>query len=208
MGIGKHGNQVNVIDFSLEKKFKDPQMHLHILYRENENLTGAALYTYINIHLGVEQACHDNLKSLAYLLMYFLCSALSWQGLKAATKKQKYNHIMEKKVTTPPISSAMVSPMNLASSSTTLVHSASTTNLIILTLANSSAAFSSVKATSMTTPLIGVFREHRMMVVLVPVARRQPQAEGRSSRKTKTTMVLVTGCKHDVSFSRYLIITD
>src|ERR1700729_4487068 len=53
------------------------------------------------IHLGVEQACHDNLKSLAYMLMYFLCSALSWQGLKAATKKQKYNHIMEKKATTP-----------------------------------------------------------------------------------------------------------
>jgi len=35
------------------------------------------------------------------MLMYFLCSALSWQGLKAATKKQKYNHIMEKKATTP-----------------------------------------------------------------------------------------------------------
>src|ERR1700683_4115315 len=100
MGIGKHGNEVNVIDFSLAKKFRDPKMHLHILYRENENLTGTAHYTYINIHLGVEQACHDNLKSLAYILMYFLCSALPWQELKTATKKQKYNHIMEKKVTT------------------------------------------------------------------------------------------------------------
>ena len=101
MGIGKHGNQVNVIDLSLAKKFRDPRMHLHILYRENKNLTGTAHYTYINIHLGVEQACHDNLKFLAYMLMYFLCSALSWQGLKAATKKQKYDRIMEKKMTTP-----------------------------------------------------------------------------------------------------------
>ncbi len=53
-----------------------------------------------------------------------------------------------------------------------------------------------------------VFYSMWAMVVLVPVAKRQPQAEGRSSRTTKTTMVLVTGCNHDVSFSRYLIITD
>lgn len=33
--------------------------------------------------------------------MYFLHGALPWQGLKAVTKKQKYNHNMEKKMTTP-----------------------------------------------------------------------------------------------------------
>jgi casein kinase I family protein HRR25 len=33
--------------------------------------------------------------------MYFLRGALPWQGLKAATKKQKYDRIMEKKMTTP-----------------------------------------------------------------------------------------------------------
>ncbi|KAG1807355.1 kinase-like protein [Suillus variegatus] len=95
MGIGKCGNQVNVIDFGLAKKFRDPKTHLHIPYRENKNLTGATRYTSINTHLGVEQAHHDDLKSLAYVLMYFLRIALPWQGLKAATKKQK------KKMTTP-----------------------------------------------------------------------------------------------------------
>ncbi|KAG2138102.1 casein kinase I isoform delta [Suillus bovinus] len=101
MGIGKCGNQVNVIDFGLAKKFYDPKTHLHIPYRENKNLTGATRYTSINTHLGVEQAHHDDLESLAYVLMYFLCIALPWQGLKAATKKQKYDRIMEKKMTTP-----------------------------------------------------------------------------------------------------------
>lgn len=101
MGIGKRGNQVNVIDFGLAKKFRDPKTHLHIPYRENKNLTGTARYTSINTHLGVEQARRDDLESLAYVLMYFLKGALPWQGLKAATKKQKYDRIMEKKMTTP-----------------------------------------------------------------------------------------------------------
>ena len=67
MGIGKRGNQVNVIDFGLAKKFRDPKTHLHIPYRENKNLTGMAHYTSINTHLGVEQARQDDLKSLAYV---------------------------------------------------------------------------------------------------------------------------------------------
>ncbi|OLL24435.1 Casein kinase I hhp1 [Neolecta irregularis DAH-3] len=101
MGIGKRGNQVNVIDFGLAKKYRDPKTHLHILYRENKNLTGTARYASINTHLGVEQSRRDDLESLGYVMMYFCRGSLPWQGLKAATKKQKYDRIMEKKMTTP-----------------------------------------------------------------------------------------------------------
>src|SRR5260370_18574575 len=101
MGIGKRGNQVTVIDFGLAKKCRDRKTHLNIPDRENKNLTGTARYTSINTHLGVEQARRDDLESLAYVLMYFLRGALPWQGLKSATKKQKYDRIMEKKMTTP-----------------------------------------------------------------------------------------------------------
>ncbi|KAI9625028.1 hypothetical protein KEM48_008602 [Puccinia striiformis f. sp. tritici PST-130] len=41
------------------------------------------------------------MESLGYVFMYFLRGSLPWQGLKAATKKQKYDRIMEKKMTTP-----------------------------------------------------------------------------------------------------------
>ncbi|BFZ64667.1 serine/threonine protein kinase [Saitoella coloradoensis] len=101
MGIGKRGNQVNVIDFGLAKKYRDPKTHLHIPYRENKNLTGTARYASINTHLGVEQSRRDDMESLGYVMMYFCRGALPWQGLKAATKKQKYDRIMEKKMTTP-----------------------------------------------------------------------------------------------------------
>ncbi|KIM81370.1 hypothetical protein PILCRDRAFT_41145, partial [Piloderma croceum F 1598] len=51
MGIGKLGNQVNVIDFGLTKKFRNPKTHLHIPYRENKNSTGMAQYTSIYDHI-------------------------------------------------------------------------------------------------------------------------------------------------------------
>ena len=33
--------------------------------------------------------------------MYCICCSLPWQGLKAGTRKQKYDRISEKKVSTP-----------------------------------------------------------------------------------------------------------
>ena len=43
----------------------------------------------------------DDMESLGYVLMYFNKTSLPWQGLKAATKKQKYEKISEKKMSTP-----------------------------------------------------------------------------------------------------------
>ena len=41
------------------------------------------------------------MESLGYMLMYFNLGTLPWQGLKAATKKQKYKKISRKKMSTP-----------------------------------------------------------------------------------------------------------
>lgn len=99
IGRGRRKSTVYLIDYGLSKRFMVGGNH--IPYREHKALTGTARYCSINTHLGIEQSRRDDLESLGYIFVYFLKGSLPWQGLRAQTKKQKYEKILEKKLGCP-----------------------------------------------------------------------------------------------------------
>jgi len=101
MGLGKKAHLVHVIDLGLAKRYRHAKTCQHFAYAEGCTLTGTARYASINTHLGVEQSRRDDLESVAYVLMYLSRGGVPWQGLKANSKKEKYQKILQRKISTP-----------------------------------------------------------------------------------------------------------
>ncbi|KAK0627066.1 casein kinase I isoform delta [Immersiella caudata] len=95
MGTGMHGNILYAVDFGLAKEFCDAERYKDF---EGRPFGGTSRYASINNHKGREQSFGDDLESIGYMLWYFACGSLPWQGLKATTDKERNELLKEKKL--------------------------------------------------------------------------------------------------------------
>jgi casein kinase 1 len=95
VGSTRNSSTVYMIDFGLAKQFRDLKTQEHVPYREGKCLTGTACYASINAQAGLEQSRRDDLEGVGYVLMYFNRGQLPWQGIRTATKEEKYEKVLE-----------------------------------------------------------------------------------------------------------------
>jgi len=98
--VGLHDlrHTVFIIDFSIAKKYCDNSTRQHVPFHHNQHLISTPAFASINNHLGVEPGHHDDLKSLTYMLIYFLCSSLPW--LNSDHKKLSSSSMLKRKANT------------------------------------------------------------------------------------------------------------
>jgi serine/threonine protein kinase len=98
-GVGTNSNTLYMIDLGLAKKYRDLKTFEHIPYGEDKGVTGTARYVSINVHLGVDQSCRDDLESVGYVLISLAAGHLPWENLEGAG--EKLEAISQCKMNTP-----------------------------------------------------------------------------------------------------------
>ena len=88
-----------VIDFGLARAFYTADGH--IAMRKHQGRAGTARYASMNTHRGLTQSRRDDLESIGYLLVFLHRGRLPWQGVRAASRKEKHLKICEAKARTP-----------------------------------------------------------------------------------------------------------
>lgn len=102
MGTGTNEGCIHIIDFGLANQYFDPGFGRHIpLVQQKSAIIGTMRYLSVHAHQGFEHTRRDDLESLAYILIYFLCGSLPWQNIKAKSRKRQSESILKLKLTTP-----------------------------------------------------------------------------------------------------------
>lgn len=100
IGTAENKNVIYAIDFGLAKRFRNPITGSHIPFKDGKSMNGTARYASIYTHMGIEQSRRDDLEAIGYVMMYLLKGSLPWQGINAKTQREKYEIIMNKKIST------------------------------------------------------------------------------------------------------------
>jgi serine/threonine protein kinase len=96
-GVGTNANTLYLIDLGLARKYRNMTTLDPFPYEEGRGLIGTTRYVSINVHLGVEQSCRDDLESVGYVLIALALGRLPWDDLGDVA-----NEIQEAKMNIPP----------------------------------------------------------------------------------------------------------
>jgi serine/threonine protein kinase len=96
-GVGTNSNTLYLIDLGLARKYRNMQTLDPYPYEEGKGLIGTTRYVSINVHLGVEQSCRDDLESVGYVLIALALGRLPWDDLSA----ENPHDIQEAKMNVP-----------------------------------------------------------------------------------------------------------
>ena len=100
-GLDSAASTLYLIDYGIAKRYVDNHGN-HIPFRERCPAAGTLRYISINGHLGLEQSRRDDMESIGYVLLYLLRGSLPWQGIQAASPREKCMKVAEKKIQTSP----------------------------------------------------------------------------------------------------------
>ena len=102
LGLKDLSKNLYLLDFGLAKKYRSSTTLKQYPLVNKKKLTGTARYASINALKGYEHSRRDDLESAGYVLLYFLRGSLPWQGIPGKNKDERYNKILQKKMSTTP----------------------------------------------------------------------------------------------------------
>jgi len=93
----KAASQIYIMDFGLAEYYRDMKTNVH-KPRSLRFPCGTPRFMSRNTHMCEQQSRRDDLESIGYVLIYFLCQGrLPWQGYKADTMEELISKIWAKK---------------------------------------------------------------------------------------------------------------
>ena len=97
IGTSDMSSQAFLIDFGLTWLFHNPVTHKHITQVKGLDIIGTIRYSSINNHLGLTQLQHNDLESLAYVIVYLVKGWLPWQGITARPSQVHHDEVLKLK---------------------------------------------------------------------------------------------------------------
>ncbi|KAA6423390.1 MAG: Col-0 casein kinase I [Trebouxia sp. A1-2] len=92
MGLGSEADKLFLIDLALSRKYKNPNTHEHVPYRENVSVVGNPIFASNDKLTGTQLSRRDDLASISLMLVYFLKGSLPWSDIFMSIGRNSARH--------------------------------------------------------------------------------------------------------------------